>query len=223
MTDATHDRQDMRQLTQLGRSIEDESFAVIDREAGAHAFAPAEWTVVRRVIHATADFELKQLVRFHPDAIRAGVAALRGGCPVVVDVKMIAAGLSEDRLAAYGCAVWSFISDDDVIAAARAGNSTRAIEAMRKAHRRGLLDGAIVAIGNAPTALLEIVRLVRDEGARPALVVGVPVGFVSAAESKEAALGLATPFIAVRGRKGGSPIAVAIIHALLVLTTQGAA
>ncbi|HEY0477932.1 MAG TPA: precorrin-8X methylmutase [Kofleriaceae bacterium] len=211
---------DMRQITALGRSIEDQSFAVIDREAGPHGFDPAAWSVVRRVIHATADFELKELVRLHPDAIRAGVTALRAGCPIVVDVKMIAAGLSEDRLAAYGCAVWSFISDDDVIAAARSANSTRAIEAMRKAHRTGVLDGAIVAIGNAPTALLELVRLVRDDGARPALVIGVPVGFVSAAESKDAALELALPFIVVRGRKGGSPIAVAILHALLALSAE---
>lgn len=214
---------DMRQLTALGRSIEDESFAVIDREAGAHAYPPAEWAVVRRVIHATADFELKDLVRFHPDAIRAGIAALRGGCPVVVDVKMIAAGLNEARLAAYGCAVHSFISDDDVIATARERQSTRAIEAMAKAHRLGLLDGAVVAIGNAPTALLEVARLIRDAGARPALVLGVPVGFVSAAESKDLTLALDVPHIVVRGRKGGSPIAVAMIHALLLLSTEGAA
>ena len=213
---------DMRQLTALGRSIEDDSFAVIDREAGDHAFSPAEWSVVRRIIHATADFELKELVRFQADPIGAGIAALRRGCPVLVDVKMIAAGLNEDRLAAYGCAVHSFISDDDVIAAARAGNSTRAIEAMRKAHRRGLLDGAIVAIGNAPTALLEIARLV-GAGAAPALVIAVPVGFVSAAEPKEAALALPVPVIAVRGRKGGSPIAVAILHALLLLSAEVAA
>ncbi|HMG54053.1 MAG TPA: precorrin-8X methylmutase [Kofleriaceae bacterium] len=223
MTDISQDNhQDMRQITALGRAIEDDSFAVIDREAGGHAFSPAEWSVVRRIIHATADFELKELVRFQADPIRAGIAALRRGCPVLVDVKMIAAGLNEDRLAAYGCAVRSFISDDDVIAAARAANSTRAIEAMRKAHRLGVLDGAIVAIGNAPTALLEVARLVGD-GAAPALVVAVPVGFVSAAESKEAALALPIPVIAVRGRKGGSPIAVAILHALLMLSAEVAA
>src|SRR5262245_15079051 len=187
MTDPSHGAsQDMRQMTALGRSIEDRSFAVIDREIGPHDFAPAEWSVVRRIIHATADFELAQLVRFHPGAVAAGVAALRAGRPIIVDVKMIAAGLSEDRLAPYGCTVHAFISDDDVIAAARAASSTRAIEAMRKAHRLRLLDGAIIAIGNAPTALLELVRLVQHDGARPALVVGVPVGFVSAAESKQA-------------------------------------
>lgn len=211
---------DMRQMTTLGRNIEDQSFAIVDAEAGVHAFAASEWQVVRRVIHATADFEFKELMRFHPDAVHAGVTALRAGCPVVVDVKMIAAGVSEERLAAYGCRVHSFISDGDVIASAKHAGSTRAIESMRKAHRLGLLDGAIIAIGNAPTALLEVVRLVHEEGARPALVLAVPVGFVSAAESKEAALALPVPFIAARGRKGGSPIAVAILHALLTLSTE---
>jgi len=214
---------DMRQMTALGRRIEDDSFAIVDREAGAHSFSPAEWQVVRRVIHATADFEFKTLMRFHPQAIAAGIAALQGGCPVIVDVKMIAAGLNEERLAAYGCRVVSYISDDDVIATAKANNSTRAIEAMRKARRLGTLDGAVVAIGNAPTALLETARLVANEGAKPALVIGVPVGFVSAAESKEAALALSTPHIVARGRKGGSPIAVAIIHALLLLSAQAEA
>lgn len=211
---------DMRQMTSLGRGIEDKSFAIIDDEAGAHGYAPPEWQVVRRIIHATADFEFKSLVRLHPEAVKAGVEALRAGATVLVDVRMIEAGLNAERLRAYGCAVVNYISDDDVIASAKASNSTRAIEAMKKAHRLGKLDGSIVAIGNAPTALLEVVRLVREEGARPALVIGVPVGFVSAAESKAAALGLPVPFIVTEGRKGGSPIAVAILHALLLLSAE---
>lgn len=211
---------DMRQMTGLGRSIEDGSFAIIDQEAGPHSFNPDEWQVVRRVIHSTADFEYKSLMRFHSDAIRSGIAALKIGCFIIVDVKMISAGLNEDRLKAYGCSIASYISDTDVIAAAKEKNSTRAIESMRKAHRLGKLDGAIVAIGNAPTALLETVRLIKEEHAKPALIIGVPVGFVSAAESKEAVLNLGgeTPYIVSYGRKGGSPIAVAIIHALLLLS-----
>ncbi|HEY0707776.1 MAG TPA: precorrin-8X methylmutase [Polyangia bacterium] len=218
---------DMRQMTAQGRSIEDGSFAIIDAEAGPHRFSPAHWQVVRRVIHATADFEFSSLLTFHSpnhdpqqDPVAAGVRALRAGCPVLVDVRMIAAGLNEARLAAYGCSIHSYISDADVIAAAQATNSTRAIEAMRKAHRLGTLDGAVVAIGNAPTALLEVARLVREEGARPALIIGVPVGFVAAVESKEAIFTLDVPAIVARGRKGGSPIAVAIIHALLLLSTN---
>ena len=211
---------DMRQMTALGRGIEDESFAIIDREVGPCPYPAAEWQVVRRVIHATADFEFNGLMAFGNDAIRAGIAALTHGGSVIVDVKMIAVGLNEQRLAAYGCAVHGFISDADVIASAKERNSTRAIEAMRKAHRLGLIDGAVIAVGNAPTALLEVLRLVREEGAKPALVVGVPVGFVSAAESKQALTESPLPFIVARGRKGGSAIAVAILHALLYLSVD---
>lgn len=211
---------DMRQMTAMGRGIENDSFAIIDREAGPHRFGPEEWQVVRRVIHSTADFEFKQLMSFHPQAVRAGIGALRQGCPIIVDVKMISAGLNEERLAAYGCSIHCFISDNDVIAAAKAANTTRAIEAMRKARRLGLLDGAIVAVGNAPTALIETARLIEQGDAKPALVIGVPVGFVSAAESKEAVLRLQTPQIVSRGRKGGSTIAVAIVHALLLLSAE---
>ena len=216
---------DMRQLTALGRRIEDDSFAIIDAEAGAHGYPPAEWEVVRRVIHATADFEFQSLMQLRPDAVAAGVAALRRGAPLIVDVKMIGVGVSEERLAAYGVRVHCFISDEDVITEAKAAGSTRAIVAMRKASRLGLLDGAIVAVGNAPTALLELARMIRAGEARPALIIGVPVGFVSAAESKDTVLAedIPVPSIVARGRKGGSPIAVAIVHALLLLSTTEAA
>lgn len=212
---------DMRQMTTLGRNIEDSSFAIIDQEVGPHSHGPAEWEVVRRVIHATADFEFRDLVHVHPDAVSSGIAALKNGCPVICDVQMIIAGLNKDRLEAYACRTYSFISDPDVIEKAKAKNTTRAIEAMRKAHELGLLEGAMVAIGNAPTALLELVRLVRKTGVKPALVIGVPVGFVSAVESKEAILEYnEIPYIIARGRKGGSTIAVAIIHALLLLSIR---
>ena len=212
------DHQDMRQMTALGRRIEDESFTMIDHEVGPHSFAPGEWEVVRRVIHATADFEFKEIMKFHPRAVESGIAALMNGCNIIVDVKMITAGLNEDRLNAYGCKVHSFISDTDVIEEAKAKNSTRAIVAMQKAKRLNLLNGSIIAIGNAPTALIETAQMVREENIKPSLIIGVPVGFVSAAESKEVVLPLDVPYILSRGRKGGSPIAVAIIHALLLLS-----
>lgn len=211
---------DMRQMTALGRNIEEESFSIVDREAGEHGFSPDAWQVVRRAIHATADFELKSLMELSPDAIDAGVSALRRGAPLILDVKMIQVGVSEERLASYGVRAHCFISDDDVIASAKAKESTRAIEAMQKAARLGLLQGAIVAIGNAPTALLEVVRLAREEAIVPSLVVGVPVGFVSAAESKEVLRASALPYIVLRGRKGGSPIAVAVLHALLRISAE---
>lgn len=212
---------DMRQLTAEGRRIEEASFALIDAEAGPHSNGPEEWQVVRRVIHATADFDFARTLAFGGGAVTAGVAALRAGAPVLADVRMIAAGLSRERLAAFGCAVHCFIGDAEVIAAARASGGTRAAEAMRKARRLGLLEGAVVAVGNAPTALAELQRLV-EEGARPALVVAAPVGFVGAAEAKEAALALPVPRLVARGRKGGSPVAVAVVHALLSLAAGGA-
>lgn len=205
---------DLRQMTALGRAIEDDSFAVVDREAWPHDFAREPWEVVRRIIHATADFEYKHLVRFSPDAISAGIAAVNGGAQVVADVKMIAVGANAARLASFGSAVHTFIDDEDVIVRARAHATTRAVEAMREAANRGLLHGAIVAIGNAPTALLEVVRLAQ-EGVRPALVLGMPVGFVNAAESKEALMASGIPWIVTRGRKGGSTVTVAALHAVL--------
>jgi precorrin-8X/cobalt-precorrin-8 methylmutase len=204
---------DLRQMTALGRAIEDDSFAIIDREVGPHDHAKAEWEVVRRIIHATADFEFKWTTRFGNDAVVNGCEALTRGAPIVVDVKMIRVGLSAPRLQSFGCAVHDFIDDPDVIARAKAAGTTRAVEAMREA--RPLLHGAIVAVGNAPTALLEIVRLHREEGITPALVLGMPVGFVNAAESKEMLMTTAIPFVVTRGRKGGSTITVASLHALM--------
>ena len=207
------------QLTAAGRAIEHDSFAVIDREVTHHAYTAGQWPIVRRMIHANADFDFNGLTDFHPLAVRQGVAAvLRRQTRVVADVEMICVGLSAPRLGHFGMATHQFISDADVIDQARTEGTTRAVQAMRKAHRLGLLDGAVVGIGNAPTALIELVRLIRDEGVRPALVVGMPVGFVSAAESKDLmALETDIPWIVIRGRKGGSTLVVAAIHALLGL------
>ncbi|MEE1652964.1 precorrin-8X methylmutase [Brachymonas sp. G13] len=207
------------QLTRAGQAIEHDSFAIIDQEVGPHGYTPQQWPIVRRMIHANADFDFNGLTRFHPDAVRAGLQAmLRGGTPIVADVEMICVGLSKPRLAHFGMMTHQFISDADVIAQARAEDTTRAVQAMRKAQRLGLLDGAIIGIGNAPTALIELVRLIREDGVRPALVVGMPVGFVSAAESKALMAGLdSVPWIVIDGRKGGSTLVVAALHALLAL------
>lgn len=207
------------QLTAAGRAIEHDSFSIIDREVGPHAYAPEQWPVVRRMIHANADFEFNGLTRFHPDAVEAALRAiLAHSTRLVADVEMICVGLSQPRLRHFGLGTHQFISDADVIERAQAEGTTRAVQAMRKAHRLGQLDGAIVGIGNAPTALIEVVRLIREEGAKPALVVGMPVGFVSAAESKDLLMTVGDiPWVAIRGRKGGSTLVVAAIHALLGL------
>lgn len=211
------------QLTAAGRAIEHDSFAIIDAEVGPHNYNADQWPLVRRMIHANADFEFNGLTVFHPDAMQAGLAAVlesqqRGGTPIVADVEMICVGLSAPRLKHFGMHTHHYISDQDVIERAKAEETTRAVQAMRKAHRLGKLDGAIVGIGNAPTALIEVVRLVREEGARPALIIGMPVGFVSAAESKDLLMTVnSIPWVAIRGRKGGSTLVVAAIHALLGL------
>ena len=207
------------QLTAAGRAIEHDSFSIIDREVGPHAYALEQWPVVRRMIHANADFEFNGLTRFHPDAVEAALRAiLAHSTRLVADVEMICVGLSQPRLRHFGLGTHQFISDADVIERAQAEGSTRAVQAMRKAQRLGLLDGAIVGIGNAPTALIEVVRLIREEGARPALVLGMPVGFVSAAESKALMTEVTeVPWIVIDGRKGGSTLVVAALHALLGL------
>lgn len=207
------------QLTAAGRAIEHDSFAVIDREVGPYSYTADQWPIVRRMIHANADFDFNGLTDFHPAAVDAGLAAiLSRATRVVADVEMICVGLSVPRLGHFGMTTHQFISDADVIERAKAEGTTRAVQAMRKAHRLGLIDGAIVGIGNAPTALIELVRLIHEEGAHPALVVGMPVGFVSAAESKALmALEKVIPWVVIRGRKGGSTLVVAAIHALLGL------
>lgn len=213
----THTNTITEQLTPAGRAIEHGSFAIIDAEAGPHAYTDEQWPLVRRMIHANADFDFNGLTVFHPDAMRAGLAAvLKGGTPVVADVEMICVGLSRPRLEHFGMTTLHTISDADVIEKAHAENTTRAVQAMRKAHRLGKLEGAIVGIGNAPTALFEVIRLIREEGVRPALIVGMPVGFVSAVESKDELMTIDdVPWITIKGRKGGSTLVVAAIHALL--------
>ncbi|MBI4230403.1 MAG: precorrin-8X methylmutase [Planctomycetes bacterium] len=196
-------------------AIEAESFRIIEEELGPHRFTPEEFQVVRRVIHASADFEFAKNLRFGKGAIASAVAALRGGCDVVCDVQMVQAGVSEARLKRFGGKARVFIADPDIVEEAKRLGITRAICAMRKAAQA--CPGAVYAIGNAPTALLEATRLALAGEMRPACIVGVPVGFVSAAESKEAVAKTSLPYIAALGRKGGTPVAVSIVNALLIL------
>ncbi len=212
---------DMQQNTAMGRSIEHDSFAIIDREVGPHSYHKQQWPLVRRAIHTSGDFEFARLFRFSAEAVSAGIKALKCGASIIADVNMISAGLNTSRLAHYNNRCHCLINDADVIARAKQNGTTRAVTAMQSAHTQGLIDGGIIAIGNAPTALLELLRLVRDEQARPALVIGIPVGFVKAAESKDAlAKQTQAPFITSLGRKGGSPLVVSSIHALLALAIE---
>ena len=207
------------QLTRAGQAIEHDSFAIIDAEVQGHSYTPEQWPIVRRMIHANADFDFNGLTDFHPQAVQAGIRAmLRGGTPVVADVEMICSGLSVPRLAHFGMVTHQFISDADVIAQAQAENTTRAVQAMRKAHRLGLLEGAIVGIGNAPTALIELARLIAEEGVRPGRGVGMPMGCGSEGESTDPIPNQeAGPWKGSRGGKGGSTLEVAALHALVDL------
>lgn len=197
------------------------SFAIIRAElaqAGVRVEPPLD-TVVERIIHSTADFEFAAITRASPGAVEAGVAALRAGRPVLADVRMVQVGVSAARLAALGSAAHCFVADQQTRAEAAALGLTRSATGMRRAAALGLLENAVVAVGNAPTALEELLRLIA-QGTRPALLIGVPVGFVNTVESKAAlAQVVQVPWITTLGRKGGSSVAVAIVNALLRLAS----
>ncbi|MFM1654080.1 precorrin-8X methylmutase [Brevibacillus sp. B_LB10_24] len=205
-------------LTVQPQEIEEKSFAIITEELGEHSFTPEQFPVVQRVIHASADFDLGRSLLFHPDAVEAGIQAIRSGKILVADVQMVQVGISKGRIEKFGGEVKVYISDRDVMEEAKRLNTTRAIISMRKAVKEA--EGGIFAIGNAPTALLELIRLVKEGVAKPGLIIGMPVGFVSAAESKEELAKLDVPFITNQGRKGGSPVTVAAVNALSLMAER---
>lgn len=199
--------------------IETESFRIILQELGEHHFSAQELPIVQRVIHATADFEYAQLLAFSPNAISNGINAIRSGCRILTDVQMTAVGISQPYLQRFSCSVRCAVAEPETALLARQAGITRSAAAIRR--MAGDLKNSIVALGNAPTALFEVLSQVQ-KGYPPALVVGVPVGFVNAAESKAALSESDLSYITVRGRKGGSTVAVAIMNALLRLTTTEA-
>jgi precorrin-8X/cobalt-precorrin-8 methylmutase len=196
-----------------------ESFRVIDAEVGAHGLGPMEWPVVRRMIHASGDLEMIHLVSFSPGAVEAGVRALQEGVPIVTDVRMVATGVLQPLREALGVGLHCFLDVPELAGLAEARGLTRCACAMEFAIAK--FPEAVYVIGNAPTALSALCAAVRSGAARPHLVIAMPVGFVGVIESKEEALALPTPVLAVRGRRGGSAVAAAAVNALLVLAREG--
>ncbi|MGI0010644.1 MAG: precorrin-8X methylmutase [Nitrosopumilaceae archaeon] len=207
-------------ITNKGQSIEDKSMEIIENEIGSHSYNEYEWPIVRRVIHATADFDFarQNKIIFYKDAIQSGITALKNGCNIVVDVNGVIGGLNKDNLKQYGNKAICNISDPNIVSEAKKLNKTRAQTSMRMASSE--MDGGVVAIGNAPTALVEIIQMIREKVTCPALVVGIPVGFVCAVEAKEELQALDSPYITNIGRKGGSPCASAIINALFKILKE---
>jgi precorrin-8X/cobalt-precorrin-8 methylmutase len=198
--------------------IETLSFQIIDREAGPHGFSPEQWEIVRRMIHTSADFDYMHTVYFHPRAVDQAREALRRGCRIVTDTHMAMAGIRKNDLEKLGATVRCLIADPAVAAKAEVQETTRAEAAVEQA--AGAMDGGIWVVGNAPTALLRLVTLIGNQQIRPALVVGLPVGFVNAAESKQALRQTGAVCITNTGRKGGSNVAAAAVNALIKMALR---
>jgi len=197
------------------QEIESLSFQIIDREAGPHDFDAAEWEIVRRMIHTSADFDYMKTVRFHPLAITRGLAAIRAGSSVITDTEMARSGIRRTSIEAFGGSVTCLIGQADVRMYAEKAGITRAKAAVDMA--LPLMTDGIYVIGNAPTALLRLMEQIRDGQAHPALVIGLPVGFVNASESKAELAQMDVPHITNLGRKGGSNVAAAVVNALLIM------
>lgn len=200
------------------KDIEKRSFEIITELLGSRRLDPENEPVIKRVIHTTADFDFADSLVFSPHAVEQGLRALRAGCDIVTDTQMAKAGISKPALEKLGGQVHCFMSDADVAQEAQKRGLTRAAVSMERA--AALQKPCIFAVGNAPTALLRLRELIDDGRLAPALVIGVPVGFVNVVESKEQILSASVPHIVARGRKGGSAVAAAICNALLYQLTR---
>ena len=201
----------------LPHEIEKHSFEIITEELKARGLQdkilPENELVVKRVIHTTADFDYVDNLYISEGAVAAGIEALRRGACIVTDTQMARSGINKTRLKQYGGEAYCFMSDEDVAQKAKAQGTTRATASMEKAAE--LSVPLIFAIGNAPTALVKLYELIKEQKLRPELIIGVPVGFVNVVEAKELILQTGVPCIVARGRKGGSNVAAAICNAML--------
>lgn len=193
--------------------IEKRSMEIIERQMGAHRFKEPELSVVKRCIHTSADFDYARNLIFSQDAVRIGMEALKRGAHIVTDTNMAYSGINKKKLADLGGQAHCYMADEDVAAQASKRQVTRACVCMEKG--AGLDGEVIFAVGNAPTALVRLYELIEEGVVRPALIIGVPVGFVNVVESKELIMKAGVPYIVAAGRKGGSSIAAAVCNAML--------
>ena len=193
--------------------IEKRSMEIIMGELGGRTWPEPEFSIVKRCIHTSADFDYADNLCFSKRAAMLGVEALRRGASIVTDTKMAWSGINKKKLSEYGGEAFCFMSDEDVAEEAKKRECTRAAVCME---RGAALDGEVIfAVGNAPTALIRLYELIREEKVRPALIIGAPVGFVNVVEAKELIMAAGVPYIVPRGRKGGSNIAATICNAML--------
>jgi precorrin-8X/cobalt-precorrin-8 methylmutase len=208
-----------RDMSESSLGIEENSMKIIELEIGSHGYSELQWNVVRRVIHATADFDFakpdKNGIIFSTKSIENAFEAFKKKRHIVVDVDMVQSGINKKSVAKIGTNLICNISNKDVIDISKKENKTRSTMAMRYSSKE--IDGGIVVVGNAPTALYEVIKMINENIVKPLLVIGLPVGFVSAAESKYELSRTNVAFITNTGRKGGSSAASSIINALMLL------
>ena len=195
--------------------IEKRSMEIITSELNGRTWPEPQFSIVKRCIHTSADFDYADNLKFSKDAENIGVKALRSGAHIVTDTKMAAAGINKNKLKEYGGEVHCFISDDDVVKAAKERGCTRATICMEKGAEIAKEHPVIFAIGNAPTALVRLAEMIDAGELKPALIIGAPVGFVNVVESKELIMERDVPYIVPVGRKGGSNIAATICNAMM--------
>lgn len=197
--------------------IEKRSFEIIGEEMGNHDFSDRELNVVKRVIHTTADFEYKDLIRIDEQSIDKALSLLKKGCKIYTDTQMIKSGINKKALEKLGCEIVNYVSTEEAFRIAKEKNITRSMAAIEIAMNEGI---EFFVFGNAPTALYRLIELYREGKAKPRFVIGAPIGFVGASESKEELLKTDLDNITIRGRKGGSTVSVAIVNALMYMVVD---
>lgn len=199
----------------LPEEIEKRSFEIISEELGDRKLEEKYAPIIKRVIHTTADFDYADNLVFSEGVLEQALSALRSGACIVTDTQMAKAGINKKALAKLGVEIYNFIADEDVAKLAKENGTTRSVACIDKAAMLG--KPVIFVIGNAPTALVRIYELVQERKLNPELIIGTPVGFVNVVQSKEMVMELNVPYIIVKGRKGGSNVAAAIVNALLYM------